>query len=461
MDKGPRIEQMRRYIRTREEELLSKIEEMSEGQLRWTVRLFADCLDETSQSLCLADYSEYLPFKRMQATVASFIPRYTQLALADLDFKAQVEGSGLNSLTEEELQNMSCAEKWDLLAVDQEAHTPSQLRRELARMLFCQSYDLYRDPSLPTAVIEFPNYFETQESLAKLPPEDLQALKGRILPMTADLEKAPAQAREGILRTIREEVARAIAFEKPLERVFEGAMERIPLGAMERIPLGAKDVSEATPPLDTEGMSREDLQLSVRVLTDLLSLEEMRRELSPLKDRYPSLVEIPDAGLKDLVRSLAERLGGRTTLSFTERYRSGRMVTRQSISSDVWVLLPDQERLRLLLEDNAAMDVGQTARHISRVFMSYQYPMLHDMTAQVSFLNEPFYPALQERIIGAFSEPSNREGLRELNRVVTVRMLEVERARPEDQQALLLEVRKGIAVTLGLPDTLLYPEAER
>ncbi len=453
MDKGPRIEQMRRYIRTREEELLSKIEEMSEDQLRWTVRLFADCLDETSRSLCLADYSEYLPFERMQATVASFIPQYTQLALADLDFKAQVEGSGLNSLTEEELQNMSCAEKWDLLAVDQEAHTPSQLRRELARLLFCQSYDLYRDPTLPVAVIELPSYFETQASLAKLPPEDLQALKGRILPMTADLEKAPAQAQEVILRAIREEVARAIAFEKPLERVFEGAMERIPLGA--------KDVSEATPPLDTEGMSREDLQLSVRVLTDLLSLEEMRRELSPLKDRYPSLVEIPDAGLKDLVRSLAERLGGRTTLSFTERYRSGRMVTRQSISSDVWVLLPDQERLRLLLEDNAAMDVGQMARHISRVFMSYQYPMLHDMTAQVSFLNEPFYPTLQERIIGAFSEPSNREGLRELNRVVTVRMLEVERARPEDQQALLLEVRKGIAATLGLPDTLLYPEAER
>ncbi|MGH7408125.1 MAG: hypothetical protein ACREKF_08985 [Candidatus Methylomirabilales bacterium] len=453
MDKGPRIEQMRRYIRTREEELLSKLEEMSEDQLRWTVRLFADCLDETSQSLCLADYSEYLPFERMQAAVASLIPQYTQLALADLDFKAQVEGSGLNSLTEEELQNMSCAEKWDLLAQDQEAHTPSQLRRELARLLFCQNYDLYRDPSLPVAAIELPSYFEAQASLAKLPPGELQALKGRILPMTADLEKAPAKAQEEILGAIREEVARAIAFEKPLERVFEGAMERIPLGT--------KDVSEATPPLDTEGMSREDLQLSVRVLTDLLSLEEMRRELSPLKDRYPSLFEIPDAGLKDLVRSLAEKLGGRTTLSFTERYRSGRMLTRQQIAPDVWVLLPNEEKFRLLQEDNAAMDVGQMARHISRVFMSYQYPMLHDMTAQVSFLNEPFYPALQERIIGAFSEPSDREGLRELNRVVTIRMLEIERARPEDRETLLLEVRKGIAATLGLPDTLLYPEAER
>ncbi|MGH7275361.1 MAG: hypothetical protein ACREIQ_13060, partial [Nitrospiria bacterium] len=116
MDKGPRIEQMRRYIRSREEELLSKLEEMSEDQLRWTVRLFADCLDETSRTLCLEDYSEYLPFERIQTYVASFIPQDTQLALADLDFKAQVEGSGLDSLTEEELQNMSCAEKWHLLA---------------------------------------------------------------------------------------------------------------------------------------------------------------------------------------------------------------------------------------------------------------------------------------------------------------------------------------------------------
>lgn len=444
---------MRRYIRTREEELLAKIEEMSEDQLRWAVRLFADCLDETSQTVCLADYSEYVPFERMQAYVASFIPQYTQLALADLDFKAQVEGSGLNTLTEEELQNMSCAEKWSLLALDQEAHTQSQLRRELARLLFCQSYDLYRDPTLPTAVIEFPSYFETQESLGMLPPENLQALKGRILPMTRDLEKAPAPAREEILRAIREEIARAISYEKPLDSVFEGAMERIPRGK--------KEVPEETPPVDTDGMSREDLQLSVKSLTDLMSLEEMRRELSPLKGRYPSFSAIPDAELKDLVRGLAEKLGGRTLLSFTERYRSGSMVTQQSISPDVWVLLPDGEKLRLLLEDNAAMDVAQMARHISRIFMSYHYPMLHDTTIQVSFLSEPLYQALQERILGEFSKPSDQEGLRELNQVATVRMLEVERARPEDRQALLLEVRKVIGTTLSLPDRLLDPEAER
>jgi len=38
--------------------------------------------------------------------------------------------------------------------------------------------------------------------------------------------------------------------------------------------------------------------------------------------------------------------------------------------------MPDQERLRLLLEDNAHMDAPQMARHISRIFMSYQYQML-------------------------------------------------------------------------------------
>ena len=453
MDKDPRIEQMRRYIRSREKELLAKIEEMSEDQLRWTVRLFADCLDGASQTVCLADYSEYLPFERMRACVASLIPRYTQLALADLDVKAQVEGSGLNSLTEEELQSMSCEEKWHLLAVDPGAHTVSQLRRELARLLFCRSDDLYHDPTLPTAVIEFPGYFEIQESLAMLSPENLQALKGRVLPMTADLEKAPAPAREGILRTIREEIAGAIAFHKPLESVFEGAMERIPRGKQE--------VPEETPPVETEGMSREDLQLSVKSLTDLMGLEEMRRMLSPLKERYPSFSAIPDAELKGLVRSLAEKLGGRTLLNFTERYRSGRMVTRQGISSEVWVLLPEHERMQLLLEDNAAMDVTQMARHIGRVFMSYQYPMLHDLTTQVSLLNEPFYQALQEKILGVFCEPSSQKGLGELNQMVTDRMLALERTHPEDREGLLLEIRKGIAATLGLPDTLLYPEAKR
>ena len=453
MDKGPRIEQMRRYIRSREEELLSKLEEMSEDQLRWTVRLFADCLDETSRTLCLEDYSEYLPFEKIQTYVASFIPQYTQLALADLDFKAQVEDSGLNSLTEEELQNMSCAEKWDLLALDEEAHTLPQLRRELARLLFCQIYDLYRDPSLPMAAIEFPGYFEAQESVAMLPPGDLQALKGRILRMTRELEKAPAQAQEGILRAIREEIARAISLDKPLESLFEGAMERIPRGGTE--------VPEETPRLDTEGMSRVDLQLSVKVLTDFMGLEEMRRELSPLRDRYRSLHETPDPELKDLVRSLGEKLGGRTILSYTERYRSGRMVTQMSISSEVWVLLPDEQRLRLLLVDNAAMDVPQMVRHISRIFMSYQYGMLHDTAAQISLLNEPLYQALQDRMMGELKTPSDEERLRELNRVVTVRMLGVEKAPREDREALLLEIRKVIATTLRLPDTLLDPEAER
>jgi len=327
MDKGPRIEQMRRYIRSREEELLSHIGEMSEDQLRWTVRLFADCLDEAGQRLCLGEYSENLPVEKMRASVASLIPQYTQLALADLDFKAQVKGSGLNSLTEEELQNLSCAEKWDLLAQDQEAHTPLQLRRELARLLFCQSYDLYRDPTLPVAAIELPSYFETQASLAKLPPEDLQALKGKLLPMTRDLEKAPEQAREGILRAIREEIARAIAYDKPLERLFEGAMEPIRRGE--------GPAPEQAAPVDTEGMSRTHLQISVRVLTDLMSLEEMRRELSPLRDRYPSFSQIPEEGLKDLVKTLGEKLGGRTTLSFTDRYRLGRMMSQPNGSTQV------------------------------------------------------------------------------------------------------------------------------
>ncbi len=449
MDKGPRIEQMRRYIRTREQELLSKIQEMTDDQLRWTVRVFTDCLDETSRAVCLESYSEYLPLERMQAFVTAFVPQYTELALADLDFKAAVEGSGLNALTEEELQNMSCAEKWYMLASDEAGLALPQLRRELARLLYCGSYDLYYDLSLPLAAIEFPSYFEVQVALVSIPSEDLHALKERILPKTQQLEHAPARAAEEILRGIREDIAQTIAFDKPLESLFDNAMRRI-----------GKEEPEATPPPDTEGMAREELQFSVKALTELMRTEEMRRELAPLKDRYPSFYEIPDAELRDLVGRFAEKLGGRTILSFTNRYRSGSMVTREGVSSAVWNLMPQEEKLRLLEEDNAAMDVSQMARHITRIFMSYQYQMLHDPTAQMAFLNEPFYQALQEKIVQQFSKAPNQEGLQELNRVVTVRMLEVENARPEDRHALLQEIRKDIAKILSLPDAFLDPEAE-
>jgi hypothetical protein len=453
MDKAPRVAQMRRYIRNREEELLVKIDEMSEEQLRWIVRLFADCLDETSVAVCLADYSEFLPLDKMQAWISSFIPQYTQLALADLELKAEVDGPGLDSLTDEELQSMSCEEKWGLLSLDEHAHTEAQIRRELARLLFCQTYDLYFDPSLPQAAIEFASYFEIRRLLAEIPAERLQALKGRVLFRLRELERVTAGAQEGILRDVREEIARTISLEKPLDALFEGAMERIPLGG--------KGVSADTAALGAEPMSREDLQLALKTVTDLMSLEEMQCELSPVKARYPSFHDIPDPECRDLVTRLSEKLGGRTPLSFTERYRSGRMVTRQGISSDVWTLLPEDQRLRLLLEDNAGMDLVQMARHLSRVFMSYQYGMLHDPAAQVSFLNEPLYHALQERIVGKFGRQSSQEGLRELNRAVTARMLGVETARREDRQALLLETRKDIAAALSLPDTLLYPEAER
>jgi hypothetical protein len=104
------------------------------------------------------------------------------------------------------------------------------------------------------------------------------------------------------------------------------------------------------------------------------------------------------------------------------------------------------------------MDAAQMARHISRIFMSNQYEMLHDPSAQMSLLNEPLYHALHERIIEAFGKESDQTGLREFNREVTVRMLEVERAISEDRHALLLKVRKGIATAFRLPDTLLDPE---
>jgi len=301
------------------------------------------------------------------------------------------------------------------------------------------------------AAIEFPGYFEIQESLARLSPEDLRALRNRLLPKTQEVDKAPPEAADEILLGIREEIARAISLDRPLDSLFEGAMGRIPRGG--------DQIAEATAAPDTPVMSREELQLSVKALTDLMTVDEMRRELSPLKDRYASFYDIPEADLHDLVRRLDEKIGGRTVLSFTDRYRSGSLVTRQRISSEVWALLPHEERVRLLTEDDDGMDASQMARHISRVFMSYLYQMLHDPTAQMSFLKEPFYQVLQDAIITQLGKGGDKAGLRELNRRVTRGMLEVEQRPPEERQAMLLEVRKGIARALSLPEPLLDPEA--
>jgi len=75
MEEHPRIASQRRYIERRADELLERIPFMGDTELRWTVRVFRDCLSVAAQEEMLRDYSEYLELHQMRQVVKSFIPR--------------------------------------------------------------------------------------------------------------------------------------------------------------------------------------------------------------------------------------------------------------------------------------------------------------------------------------------------------------------------------------------------
>ncbi len=438
----PRHQRMRRYLLAREAQLLARLPLMGDEELRWTVRLFADCLDEASKARLLKSYSEYLPLEAMRAVVRAFIPRYTRLALQDLEAKASLRAKGLKGLTDEELQGMSCLEKWSLLAKDPKALTSSQTARELARLLFCRTLDLFHDPSLPQAAIEYPAYFEAREALASLPEGTLQALKETVLGHLERLQRGPYEEREQVLEALRRKIAGAVGLPS-LATLFEGWMERIPRKG--------RISPEEPPPLFLEDMSREDLRLSLKVLADLMSLEEFREHLLPLKDRYPSLYDLPEGELKGLIRRLAFTMGDRTILDYTARARLGRMVTGGSLPPEVWALLPEAEKLHRLLADADRMDLAQAARHISRVFLSPSAEALLDVGVQLGLLDDPRYRTLQDRLILEFASPPG-DRLRALNRQVTRMIWEVEGGPPEEREGRFQGVKEAIAKALSLRD---------
>src|SRR2546422_9951218 len=80
MEEHPRIARQRGYVERRAEELLERIPFMDDAELRWTVRVFRDCLSGAAQQEMLAEYSEILELHEKRQAVAGLIPRYTENA---------------------------------------------------------------------------------------------------------------------------------------------------------------------------------------------------------------------------------------------------------------------------------------------------------------------------------------------------------------------------------------------
>jgi len=452
MDEHPRIEPQSRYIQSRAEDLLSRIESMTDEELRWTVRLFADCLDPTEREGLLREYNEYLPLEHLQRFVSGFIPRYTERALADLDAKRTSEGSRPDELTDEELQSMSLAEKWSLLEQHPGALVGYKLRRELARLFMCGNYDLYHGSSLSESSVEFPIYHQVQERLMALPEERLLALAATVRQMTAGLDRLePAQAEDALVR-IRSAIGEAVDVHQPLESLVAGRMAKLPLVAEPTTAELPADVKEAI-----ATMSAEELKRSLFVLLDLMTLEELRRDLSSFQGQYPSLHDIPPEILAALVPTIAAKLGDRRLIDFADRYRTGRMLASPPVGDQVWKLLPLTERLTLVEQDNDRMDLAQIARHLAKIFLSLEYRHLSDPETQVAILESKAYQRLVNMLFLEFGRPEEGRRLRELNRVVSRMMLESEASPEVDQEGRLLQIRKVIGTALDLPDEQIFP----
>ncbi len=449
-----RIESQRRFIRQRAEELLGRVDEMEDEELRWTVRVFADCLAPDERRATLAGYSEHWSVAELRRFVPTFIRRYTALALEELAAKQGGPGTRLADLTEEELQSLALAEKWERLAAEPTGLRPDQLRRELARLYMCRSYDLFHDPGLSEAAVEFPAYHRVREALEQQPDPIVEDLVHLVLLRAKRLAEGSRLEVETALAEIREAIGRALGIAIPPDQLFADQMVKLPLDSPE-------PAAEAPARAALSALSADDLATAFLVLTDLMSLREWDEYLLPLRRRYRSIAEIPPQDVGGLLSRLSARMGDRRLTDFAERYRSGRMVAERKVDPGVWELLGFAERLAILERDNRTMDIVQAARHLAKIFFSFQYDMLFDAGFHVDLLRSPRYQELVNRLIdraaAAAGQAAEGRSLYALTRTVTRRMLELEAMPPEARPAGLQEVRAMIASALGLPDDLTYP----
>lgn len=441
-----------RQLEERERELMEGLEVMGLDEFRWTVRLLADALTEERWRTLLAGYHEHLAVERTRAFLEQFIPQCTQLAILDMHAKRGAEAEGLHALTDTDLQSMSAMEKWEMIAAEPRVLDPGRLARELARLALCFQPDLLHDALLPRAVIEFPFYFRLQEALRQLPASEIYRLSDAAAAGVPALARLPAPQAAERLAALRQEIGQAAGFTVPLQELLGGSMDRLPKKffpppvATEESP---DKLAEAVRHL--EGRSPEELRLNLQILTDHLSLLEFQNLLGPTRSEYPSLSQMPADALRRLIAGVAAHLGDRTPCDFFYRYRTGKFVAIPPVTSEVWNLLPHEERLELLERDNTAMDVTQVARHLARFLLSHEYQVLDDTKAQTAIVASPIYQRVLQRLIHLGDRDGN-PGLLALNQTVTGLALTMEHSPREGRGEKLEQIRRTIGQALGLSE---------
>jgi len=443
-------ELVRHRLEDRSANIMANLEKLGEGHLRFTMRIFGDCLDEETRGKLLKEYTEYWTEKELRAFAKEFIPAYTEYAIEELlEKKKDGERFVPPYLTQEEYQEMAVREKWPRIEEHLEEVSPLQLRREVARMGMLFRPYMLSDPGFNEGVLEFALYFDLLDRLAGVQAGDLRVAAREIAPLVTKAVSAKSiEECEKILPRIRNLAARVAGLPADPETLLGPEMERYPREAPPGWHLRELRMTLAT-------MSLKDLRLSALVHMDILTTEETREVVSPFMTRFPSFYEIPGNSLRELILAIAGSVTDRLITYFFDRYSTGRMAMTKPVSLLVWKLSPEEEKLRLLREDNARMDSAMMARHLARFLHSSSPAELGDAGRQISFLTKEKFVSNHGSILKKSVDGQVGEGVKMLYDQVTVAALRMMSSGAEERQERFDAIRAMIAENTGIPlDTL-------
>ena len=439
------VDLVRRRLEDRGNNILGNLEQLGEAQLRFTMRIFGDCLDDETRGKMFEGYGEHLAEQELRAFAADFVPAYTAYAIAELEEKKRDgERHEPPFLTQEEYQEMAVREKWPRIAEHMAFVPPLQLCRELARAAMLFRPYMLSDPGFNEGVLEFSLYFDLLQRLRSVSESRLREEAGEIAPRVAAAVAAASEGeREALLRDIRTAAATAAGLPADPETLLGPPMEKYPREVPPAFRLRALKNTLAT-------MTLKDLRLTALVHLDLLTVEETRRIVLPFLEKYPSFYEMPSKGLRELILAVATGVDGRSITYFIERYGSGWMAATKPVDYIVWKLMPEEERVDVLRRDNERMDAAMMARHLARYLHSESEQDLSDAGAQIALLTDPRFVADHGAILTRLGAEGEGERIKRLYDAVTLSSARMAGQRGEERESAYQAIRGLIADAAGV-----------
>ena len=439
------VDLVRQRLEDRGSNIVGNLDRFMEPQLRFTMRIFGDCLDEETRDKMFSGYSEHMTEQELRAFAADFVPAYTAYAIAELEEKKKDgERHEPPFLTQEEYQEMAVREKWSRIAENMGDVTLLQLRREVARAAMLFLPGMLSDPGFNEGVLEFSLYFDLLQRLRSASELQLREAAGEIAPrVAAAIAATSEEEREALLREIRTVAATAAGLPADPATLLGPPMEKYPREVPPSFRLRELKNTLAT-------MTLKDLRLTALVHIDLLTVEETRRIVLPFFAKFPSFYEMPSKGLRELILAVAAGVDGRSITYFIERYGSGWLAMTKPVDYIVWKLMPEEERTDALRRDNERMDAAMMARHLARYLHSESERDLSDAGVQIALLTDARFVADHGAILSRLGAEGEGERIKRLYDTVTLSSVRMAGLRGEERELAYQAIRGVIADAAGV-----------